>query len=115
MASAFKNMGMTLTGEDNASSNFYTAGGSVTAVVHALYITNKSSTNVGKVNVKVTTDGGTTFYHTAKGIEVPASNTLTLDKPINLESNDILRVYASPNPDSSSTDMEAFASILEVS
>ena len=115
MASAFKNQGMTLTGEDNASSNLYTAGGSVTAVIHALYITNKSSTNNGLVNVKVTTDGGTTFYHTAKDIEIPANNTLTLDKPINLESNDILRVYASPNPDSSSTDMEVFASILEVS
>ena len=55
------------------------------------------------------------LHHTAKDIEIPANNTLTLDKPINLESNDILRVYASPNPDSSSTDMEAFASILEVS
>jgi hypothetical protein len=40
---------------------------------------------------------------------------LVLDKPINLEANDILRVYADPNPDSSSIDVEAFASVLEVS
>ena len=115
MASSFKNQGKTITHIDDATSNFYTAGGSVTAVVHALYITNKSSTNTGKANVKVTTDGGTTFYYTAKDIEIGPSNTLTLDKPINLENNDILRVYATPNPDSSTTDMEVFASILEVS
>ena len=42
------------------------------------------------------------------------ANTLTMDKPINLEPNDKLRVIAQPNPDSSSTDMEAYASILEV-
>ena len=39
-------------------------------------------------------------------------NTLTLDKPINLENNDILRVTAEPSPDSTSVDVEAFASIL---
>jgi hypothetical protein len=46
---------------------------------------------------------------------VPASNTLVLDKPINLENNDILRIYADPNPDSSSVDVESYASILEIS
>ena len=73
------------------------------------------SVNIGKIDVKVTTDGGTTFYHVAKEVEVPTNNTLTLDKPINLEPADKLRVLALPNPDSSSVDMEAFASILEVS
>ena len=46
---------------------------------------------------------------------MPANNTLVLDKPINLEPNDILRVYADPNPDSSSVDVETYASILEIS
>ena len=31
-----------------------------------------------------------------------------------LENNDKIRIYADPNPDSSSVDVEAFASILEV-
>jgi len=94
----------------------YTATGSgVTAVVHAIYISNKSSTNVAKVNVKVTTDGGSTFYHIGRSLEVDVNNTLVLDKPINLENNDIIRIYADPNPDSSSVDVEAYASILEIS
>jgi len=115
MASSFKNYGLDVGVLDNATGNMYTAGGSVQAVVHALYISNKSSTNIANVNVKVTTDGGSTFFHVGRSLEVDVNNTLVLDKPINLEANDILRVYADPNPDSSSVDVEAFASVLEVS
>tara|TARA_E500000178_G_scaffold334138_1_gene369742 strand:+ start:9 stop:356 length:348 start_codon:yes stop_codon:yes gene_type:complete len=115
MASSFKNYGLDVGVLDDATGNMYTAGGSVQAVVHALYISNKSSTNIAKVNIKVTTDGGSTFFHVGRSLEVDVNNTLVLDKPINLESSDILRVYADPNPDSSSVDVEAFASVLEVS
>ena len=113
MPSTFKNAGATLTTTDSGA--LYTAGGSGQAVIHALYITNKSETNQAFVDVKVTTDGGSTFYHVAKKVNVPPSNTLTLDKPINLESNDVLRVLAHPLPDSSSISIEAYASILEIS
>ena len=115
MASSFKNAGLDVGVLDDATGNMYTAGGSVTAVVHAIYISNKSATNIAKVNVKVTTDGGSTFYHIGRSLEVDVNNTLVLDKPINLENNDILRIYADPNPDSSSVDVEAYASILEIS
>jgi hypothetical protein len=114
MASAFKNAGMTVVTTDNSSANLYTATG-VVAVVHALYISNKSSTNTAKVDVKVTTDGGSTFYHVGKGLEIDVNNTLILDKPINLEANDILRIVAELNIDSSTPDIEAYASILEIS
>ena len=112
MPSTFKNAGATLTTTDSGA--LYTAPGSGQAVVHALYITNKSNANNGFVDVKVTTDGGSTFYHVAKKIQIPANNTLTLDKPINLESNDVLRVLAHPLPDSSATNLEVYASILEI-
>ena len=115
MASTFKNAGLDVGVLDDATGNMYTAGGSVTAVVHAVYISNLSSTNSAKVNVKVTIDGGSTFRHVGRSLEVPANNTLVLDKPINLENNDILRIYADPNPDSSSVDVETYASILEIS
>ena len=115
MASTFKNQGLDVGVLDDSTGNMYTAGGSVYAVIHALYISNLSSTNAAKVNVKVTTDGGSTFYHVGRSLNVAANNTLVLDKPINLEPNDILRVYADPNPDSSSVDVEAYASILEIS
>jgi len=114
MASSFKNAGMSVVTTDNSSANLYTASG-VTAVVHAVYISNKSSTNEANVDVKVTTDGGSTFYHIGKSLRIPVENTLVLDKPINLETNDILRVVAEVNPDSSSPDVEVYASILEIS
>ena len=114
MASAFKNAGMTVVTTDNSSANLYTASG-VTAVVHAVYISNKSSTNSGNVDVKVTTDGGSTFYHVGKKLSIEQENTLVLDKPINLEDGDILRIVAYVNPDSSTPDLEAYASILEIS
>jgi hypothetical protein len=115
VASSFKNAGLDVGVLNDATGNMYTAGGSVTAVIHAIYISNKSSTNAAKVNVQVTTDGGSTFYHVGKSLNVAANNTLVLDKPINLENNDILRIHADPNPDSSSVDVEAYASILEIS
>ena len=115
MASTFKNQGLDVGVLDDATGNMYTAPGGTYAVIHALYISNKSSTNSAKVNVKVTTDGGSTFFHVGRSLEVPANNTLVLDKPINLEPSDILRVYADPNPDSSSVDVETYASILEIS
>ena len=113
MASTFKNQGATLSA--GAETDFYTAPGGTYSVIHALYITNKSSTNIGKCDVKVTTDGGSTFYHIGKSLRVPVENTLILDKPINLEPNDILRIVAEVNADSSSPDVEVYASILEIS
>ena len=92
MASSFKNAGLDVGVLDNSTGNMYTAGGSVTAVVHAVYISNLSATNSAKVNVKVTIDGGSTFRHVGRSLEVPANNTLVLDKPINIESSDILRI-----------------------
>ena len=116
MASTFKNAGLDVGVLDNSTGDIYTATGSgVTAVIHAVYISNLSSTNVAKVNVKVTIDGGSTFRHVGRSLEVDVNNTIVLDKPINLENNDKIRIYADPNPDSSSVDVEAYVSILEIS
>jgi hypothetical protein len=114
MASSFKNAGMAVITSDNSSANLYTCPSATVAVIHALYISNKSSTNVANVDVKVTIDGGTTFRHIGKSLQVPIENTLVLDKPINLEANDIIRIVAELNEDSTSPDVEVFASILEI-
>ena len=116
MASTFKNAGLDVCVLDDATGNIYTASGSgVTAVIHAVYISNLSSTNAAKVNIKVTVDGGSTFRHVGRSLNVSANNTLIMDKPINLENGDKLRIYADTNPDSSSVDVEAYVSILEIS
>jgi hypothetical protein len=69
---------------------------------------------VANVDVKITIDGGTTFRHIGKSLEIDVNNTLVLDKPINLEANDKIRIIAAVNLDSSSPDVEAVASILEI-
>jgi len=115
MASTFKNVGLDVGTVDDQSGDIYSANGAgVTAVIHAVYISNKSAANVANVNVKVTTDGGSTFYHIGRSLEVDVNNTLVLDKPINLESSDTIRIYADPNVDGSPVDVEAFISILEL-
>src|SRR6056300_1115884 len=100
MASAFKNAGMTVVTTDDASANLYTAT-RVTSVVHAVYISNKRSTNTAKIDVKDITDGGSTFYNVGKRLEIDVNNRLVLEKPINLEANDIIRAVAAVNSDSS--------------
>jgi hypothetical protein len=114
MASTFKNAGLDVGTTDNSSNNLYTCPAATTAVIHALYISNLSSTNVANVDVKITIDGGTTFRHIGKQLEIDVNNTLILDKPINLEANDIIRVVASLNEDSTAPDVEAVCSILEI-
>jgi hypothetical protein len=113
MASTFKNAGMMLVLPIIAS-DLYTCPSATAAVIHALYISNLSSTNVANVDVKITIDGGTTFRHIGKSLEIDVNNTLVLDKPINLEANDKIRIIAAVNLDSSSPDVEAVASILEI-
>ena len=54
-------------------------------------------------------------YFVGKSLEIATNNTLVLDKPINLEANDALRVYADPLSDSSTPNAQAFLSVLEVS
>jgi hypothetical protein len=114
MASTFKNAGLDVGTTDNSSNDLYTCPAATTAVIHALYVSNKSATNVANVDVKVTYDGGSTFITIGKSLEIDVNNTLVLDKPINLEASDKIRIIASLNQDSTAPDVEAFASILEI-
>ena len=43
MASTFKNAGITVPVVDDSTANLFTAGASETAVIHAVYVSNKSS------------------------------------------------------------------------
>ncbi len=113
MASTFKNAGFLVPSTDTSAAELYTAVG-VSAVIHALFIANHSASSVAKVDVKVTIDGGSTYRHVTKQAAVATENTLIIDKPINLEPNDKIRIIAA-NEDGSAPAVEAFASILEVS
>ena len=96
MASTFKNAGLSIGVADTSAGNIYTVPSGAQAVIHALFISNKSKTNYGNVDVKVTTDGGSTFFHIGKSLKIEPENTLMIDKPINMESNDVLRIVGHP-------------------
>ena len=106
MANTFKNSGAALT---TTGADIYTCPASTSAVIHSIYVSNIDGTNSADVDIKVTTDGGTTYYHVAKTVPVPADSTLVLDKPVNLEAADKVHMTASAN-----SDLEAFMSILEI-
>jgi hypothetical protein len=66
-------------------------------------------TNDASVDITITDTSAGQTYHIMKTVEVPADSTLVIEKPINLETGDILKVKAS-----SASDLEAFASVLEM-
>jgi hypothetical protein len=84
MASAFKNAGQANPTTDDATADVYTAPSNGTAVLHAVYISNTTNSQVAYVDIKV-----------------------TVDKPVNLEQNDKIRVV------SNITGTETYLSVLE--
>jgi type III secretory pathway lipoprotein EscJ len=103
----FKNAGAAIS---TSRTPIYATPTATQTVIHALYISNIDGVNDGSVTIEVTIDGGSTYRHIAKTVSVPANSTLILDKPINMEADDILALTAS-----AAGDLEVFASILEIS
>ena len=106
MSETFKNAGIAI---GTSRTTLYTCPALTQSVIHAMYISNVDGTNDADVTLEVTTDGGTTYFHVAKLVPVPAGSTLILDKPINLEAGDIIGLTASV-----AGDLEVFASILDI-
>jgi len=106
VANAFKNAGVAVLA---TRTTLYTCPSATEAVVHALYISNVDGTNSADITVEATIDGGTTYRTIIQAAPVPAGGTIVFDKPINLEASDILAVTASV-----ASDLESFASVLEI-
>ncbi len=99
-------------GDTNISTSgdeLYTCGAGKECLVHALYLSNIDGTSSVDATVEVTFDGGTTYVPVAKTIPIPADSTLILDKPLNLEAGDKVKITASV-----AGDLSVFASILEI-
>ena len=108
MASSFKNAAHTISTADN-DETMYTANAAnqVAAIIHGLYIANKHATSNLQITLKVYDDSATTDMTVLSKVPIPPNTTLSLDKPINLEADDALKVAATH------TDCEIFASVLE--
>jgi len=107
MASSFKNKTAIITTAD-LDQTLYTATGIVSAVVHGLFAANTHASSNVNVTLKLadTSTGINTTILNA--VPIPPNTTLSIDKPINLETGDSLKVQAS------TTDCEITASILEL-
>ena len=106
MANTFKNAGVAI---GDSATTIYTAPANTTGVIHAVYISNIDGANNATVDITVTDSSAGTTFHIMKTVDVPADSTLVIEKPINLEAGDILKAIAS-----ATGDLEAFASILEM-
>jgi hypothetical protein len=108
MAETFKNAYLDVT---DSEADFYTCPGSTTAIILTLRMTNVDGTNAATVDAKVLDSDGSTNSMIASTINVPADSTLELAgaSKIVLEAGDKVRLTAS-----AASDIEAFASILEI-
>ena len=107
MANTFKNAA---TGSNTTINPLYTCPGGTSAVVHAMYLSNVDGTSSATINLSVSGSANfTTRRYILKTVEVPADSTVIIEKPINLGAGDKLETQASADGD-----IEAFASILEI-
>ena len=74
------------TGSNTSVTTLYTCPAATTAVVHAVYLSNKDGTN--DANISLSVSGSANFQtrrYLLKTVDVPADSTVVVEKPINLE------------------------------
>ena len=107
MANVFLNAA---TGSTTDITTLYTCPGGTTAVIHAIYLSNVDGENSATINLSVSGSANfNTRRYILKTVEIPADSTVIIEKPINLGAGDKLETQASADGD-----IEAFASILEI-
>lgn len=109
MAETFKNAYKDIT---NAAQTIYTCPASTTAIVLTLRITNIDGTNDDTITADVIDSDGSTNARIASTLDVPADATVELagTSKIVLEASDKIDLTGG----AASGDLEAFASILEI-
>ena len=106
MANTFKNAGVAI---GTSSTTIYTAPSSTAAVIHAIYLSNVHGSASATVSIYVTDSSAGSDFYIGKNLTIPAGSTIVLDKPVNLETADVLKAVA----DATST-IQAFCSVLEI-
>jgi len=107
VASSFKNAHVAIS-TTNTDTTLYQAQNVIATICHGLYITNKHASANIQVTVKVIDSSSSNAEMLVlHKVPIPPNSTLSLDKPLNLEVNDIIKIA------STNTECEAFASLLE--
>jgi hypothetical protein len=109
MANTFKNANLDITSSEQT---LYTCPASTTAVVISLRITNVDGANTDNIKAEWVDSDGTTKAYLAYEVDVPFDSILELagDSKIVLEASDSIKLTGG----AASGDLEAFASILEI-
>ena len=108
MANTFINKGAALT--TGGADIYGPVSASTQAIIHSCIVSNIHATDSANVDIKVTTDGGSTYFYVAKNVPVPAGSTLVLDKPVDMAVGDILQMKSS-----ASNTLHAVLGILGIS
>lgn len=106
MANTFKNKGVVA---GTTATTLYTVPASTTAVIHAIHACNISSAQ-RTITIQWTDNSASTTYRLAYQAPIPVGSTLVFDKPVNLETGDVLEVIAD-----AAASVEMTAAILEIS
>ena len=109
MANTLKNKGQLI---GATSTDIYTVPASTTATIHAAWFANLHASNQQTVTVTWTDSsaGSPAVVHTVlNNVPIPVNDTLIFDKPLNLETGDILSASCS-----SANDVEATIAIMEI-
>ena len=109
MAIAFKNTSTTITTADTMQTMYTAPGGVTGSIVHAIYIANKNISSAIVCSLVLVDNSATTEKYIMKDITVFKNTSLVVDKVVNLEPNDALKLQ------SSSTDCDVVMSVLELS
>ena len=109
MANTFKNANLDVTSSEQT---LYTCPANTTAVVISLRITNVDGSNTDNIKAEWVDSDGSTKAYLAYEVDVPFDSILELagESKIVLEASDSIKLTGG----ASSGDLEAFASILEI-
>lgn len=107
MANTFKNA----SGIINATPGtvLYTVPSGRTAVIHSLFVSNNSA-SPQTVTIELVDADASANFNIVTNAPVPVGGSISLPKPVNLESLDAIRIIASTGGT-----LEAVASVLEIS
>lgn len=92
-----------------APTDLYTCPSNSNAVIHTLFLSTISEDVTSHVNVQVYDASEAMLYNLGWLLEVLPNATLSFDKPINLDANDVIRLTSDTD-----NEVHVFASILHV-
>lgn len=103
----FKNATTIIASADTNYSTIYTA--TTTTVIHAMYISNNSVGSNAEIILEVVDSSESINIPILDKVPLRSNTTLVLEKPINLELNDSVRIKSNTG-----AAITAFASVMEV-